>query len=337
MWKEVGRTAYGIIDEIVCSELNSESGILLSYESPYSNDLKLNLTGPAVLRQYFGEVDVNNDVYANYVPRYTYGGGMGSACKSVGTMDNYLFTRPFTKEMKFLAEVVHSLVFSHSFCKDRVSSTKFDNLSVETDKFNHCTILNYYGIKGVKNSSSLGLHCDCVFGKDGTFKNKSNSQKENTLTVSLTIGDSRVVKHFQRFAEKSNNNSFGKWELNDKEWIETVVTNGTLMVLHPHDEKPFVMKRGKKIYVSQLQHGKVSVTNNQFSAAIVFRTINNVEYYCKNSHKIVAKNDYYVTNDIPKASSIDFSREELLLYRGFHKMIKELYIKRVSWMYKSMK
>ena len=81
-----------ILDRLICSRLNSKNGIKLSFDKPLNNALQLNITRPAVLRQYFGKVVQSSEREEKMSMRYTY--GCGSGASSVG-MDplNYV-TRP---------------------------------------------------------------------------------------------------------------------------------------------------------------------------------------------------------------------------------------------------
>ena len=59
-----------IIDEVICSPINSDSGIKLSLDKPLNNDIDLNILRPVVLRHYFGKEITNVNDKAQ---RYTYG------------------------------------------------------------------------------------------------------------------------------------------------------------------------------------------------------------------------------------------------------------------------
>ena len=92
-----------------------------------------------------------------------------------------------TYEMECIATELHELL---------LHSTKFLNLE-STDlskKINYYTIIMYYAGANLKQSSSLGMHCDCIYSPtDGSFARKANSQVENTPAVIYSIGDCRVL------------------------------------------------------------------------------------------------------------------------------------------------
>ena len=336
LWGEVGVIAHGILNKLVNSRMNSREGIHVALDSPYTKDLKPNITRPAVLRQYFGAHSYEHDNYKHYAPRFTYGGGIGSSCKTVGTIDSMFVTREFTANIDLLSKRVHEIVFSKDYSYNRFKNEGKDTVKVVKDQFNHCTVLMYYGIDEVKKTSKLGLHSDCVYSKDGVFKTKQNSQKENSLTVSLTLGDSRVLRHYERSATLTSKGSFGKWIVNEEEWIETLLTEGTLMVIHPYDERPSLSKRNSEILSTQLQHGKVQVKRDQWSCAIVFRTVTNVQYYSKVTDKIIAKNDAHLIKDIADVNNIHSNSDTVEKYESHISRIQHLYKKKVEPKYRRL-
>ena len=316
--------------------MNSQEGIQVSLDCPFTKKLKPNITRPAVLRQYFGDHCHEHDYYKHYVPRFTYGGGIGSSCKTVGTTASTFVTRQFTADILSLSKRVHEIVFSNQHCCNNLMNIGKDNVHLVKDPFNHCTVLMYYGIEKVKKVSKLGLHSDCVFSKDGIFKEKQNSQKENSLTVSLTLGDPRILRHYERSAKMNTNGSFGKWKVNDEEWIETLLTDGTLMVIHPDDERPCLIKRRGEVLSTQLQHGKVQVNCNQWSCAIIFRTVTNVQYYSKVTDRIIAKNDTNLINDIANKRDMHSKRVDVAKYESHLYQIQHLYNENVLPIYRKI-
>ena len=76
--------AHSIVRTLVLSEPNTAGGVQYTIDSPYSQYPNWNITRPGVLRQYFG-LNVVSSKSDGYVKRYTYGGGYGTACRSVGT------------------------------------------------------------------------------------------------------------------------------------------------------------------------------------------------------------------------------------------------------------
>ena len=193
--------------------------------------------------------------------------------------------------MKILSNKLHDLVFKHPHLCREIKKTRNDEAQkVVEDEFNHCSVLMYYGVDGVKKASKLGIHCDCVYNKKKKFLKTFNSQKENTITVSVSIGDPRVLKHFERYAYKKSNSVYSNWVLNKEDWIESLLVDGTITVIHPCDERPFNFKINGSDYLTQIQHGKVNVTKGLWSACLVFRTVTNICNYEESTGMLKSNN-----------------------------------------------
>ena len=169
-----------VLDEIMTSNINSNSGIKISLDKPLNNDICLNILRPAVLRQYYGK-DVGN--IDGKLKRCTYGSGTGSS--SVGMDPNNFVTRGFNEDLIAMTDDIHDLL-----CNNK---RKFNMVGVDlSQKFNHCTILIYYAGEGLKKYSSLGYHTDCVYSPStGKYSPQSNTQEQNTPAVIYSIGDKR--------------------------------------------------------------------------------------------------------------------------------------------------
>ena len=117
------------------------------------------------------------------VERYTYGSGSGTS--SVGMDANFFVTRSISVEMDSMINDIHGIL-----CNNR-KQFNLDGVDLST-KFNHCTVLIYYAGKGLKKSTSLGFHTDCVYSPStGEYMKKYNSQKNITPAVIYFIGDTR--------------------------------------------------------------------------------------------------------------------------------------------------
>ena len=170
-----------IIDHLVCSPINSRSGIKLSLDKPLNNDVDLNILRPAVLRQYFG---MEIEECMSKGQRYTYGSGSGSS--SVGMDPLNFVTRPWNGLMYAMSHEIERILNSNK--------TYFKLDKCNDIRFNHCTILIYYAGVGLKEKSSLGYHTDCVYSPvSGEFVSNKNTQVENTPAVIYSIGDVREL------------------------------------------------------------------------------------------------------------------------------------------------
>ena len=265
-----------IIDHLICSPVNSRTGIKLSLDKPLNNDVDLNILRPAVLRQYFG-MDIEEQMYK--VKRYTYGSGSGSS--SVG-MDSLNFvTRPWNSLMFAMSNDIQ-LILNENKSLFNLATCNLDR------NFNHCTILIYYSGLGLKHKSSLGYHTDCVYSPvTGEYVSNLNSQVENTPAVIYSIGD---VRHLHWKLRKAENSKYGR-----KVWVESTcdkmsfkLGSDTLTVIHPDDENPRSAKN--KGDMRQYLHGGVNVSGHKFSVGFVFRVVNKIGMYHKTDDTMVVPN-----------------------------------------------
>ena len=254
-----------VIDTLICNPINSKNGLKLSIDTPLNNDACLNIHRPAVLRQYFGR-EVEN--YGRNVERYTYGSGSGTS--SVGMDPKNFVTRSISVEMDSMIDDIHGIL-----CNNR-KQFNLDGIDLST-KFNHCTVLIYYAGKGLKKSTSLGFHTDCVYSPStGEYMKKCNSQKINTPAVIYSIGDMRKLNWKCRHA---SNSSGGKmvWKPMDCDNMSYELDSDTLSIIHPHDEDP--NSEMNRNVMSQYMHGNVNVYGEKFSVGLVFRVVNETRMY----------------------------------------------------------
>ena len=294
LWKIISKFSFRLLNEMIMSSMDSSLGIRTTLEAPYNNKAKLNILRPAVLRQYFGQLHHLNENLDNYEVRYTYGGGSGSACNSVGGDKNSLCTRRFTKEIDIIAKVVHNYIFSNKDCQKYLYNNRRHSSEIRSDEFNHCTVLYYYGVDGIKEYSKLGFHCDCVFDKHGNFRNSANSQVENSVTVSVCIGDDRKIRFKRRYIHHPRE----KWIYENDTIMETVLGNGSLLVIHPDDERPFYIDKDGHTTINQIQHGDTIVKKGNFSLSLVFRTVSNKQLYRKSHDTIVTGENKMIGNKV---------------------------------------
>ncbi len=127
--------------------------------------------------------------------------------------------------MNFLCEVIYYFLLGD---KDM-------NNDVEIEMPNHVTILTYFSkrTRAKPVEQQLSFHTDNIYNNDGTFDHKQNSQGENTVTVILTLGDSRELC-FQEFSSDSRDQKIGLHG-ND---IKFMLSHNSLFILHPSNEIP---------------------------------------------------------------------------------------------------
>lgn len=155
---------------------------------------------------------------------------------------------------------------------------------IEIYPFNHCVMLIYYGKEFgfSKMGSTMGYHTDVKWGKDGTFLTEINSQRMGSLTVVYTVGDSRKIYFHKRLVQN------GKWYVCPNEFSNITLTNNSIFILHPHDEKPMLRGEDRDIY--QIQNGNVSVTK-VLSIGLVFRCVTNIDIFDNQTNKLVLDHD----------------------------------------------
>ena len=153
----------------------------------------------------------------------------------------------------------------------------------------------YYAGANLKQNSSLGMHCDCIYSPtDGSFARKANSQVENTPTVIYSIRDTRVLNWKKWNIVKS------KWS-NGSTFSESYdIDSDTMTIINQLDENPCSDKHIKEH--AQYQHGDVNVSGEKFTAGVVYRVVS-----CDKSYNI--GNDAMVVKYMPGVKlTIDYCR-----------------------------
>ena len=248
-----------VIDQLISHPVNSANGIKLSIDKPLNNDECLNIHRPAVLRQYFGK-EVSRTAETSI--RYTY--GSGSDTSSVGMDPHNFVTRSLSDEMICMIEDIHKMLTT--------SNTLLNMEGVDLiSKFNHCTVLLYYAGEGLKKSTSLGYHTDCVYSPlTGDYISKNNSQKENTPAIIYSIGDKRTL-NWKRRHVSANDNGGKVWSQSNDNTLTFELDSDTMTIIHPDDENP--KSNRNKESMSQYMHDGVNITGETFSVGFVFRVV----------------------------------------------------------------
>ena len=272
----LSNSSRSIIDQLICSDINSAHGIRLSLDTPLNNPPILNLLRPAVLRQYYGLNVVDQRGISNGVRRYTYGSGTGSS--SVGMDPRNFATRMMTEEMLSLSQELHNLLL-----KNR-SYFKLEDMDL-TLPFNHCTVIVYYAGEYLKESSKLGIHSDCVYSaRDGCYVKKDNSQIQNTPTVIYSLGDTRTL-HWKRRRRLTKSNGRTVWDSDIEFSAEYELSHDSVTIVNTLDEDPEHVSEDGSQY--QYQHGNVNVSKDKFCVGIVFRTVHTTDVYDDSSDLMI--------------------------------------------------
>ena len=239
------RTATNIVN----APLNSEQGLMVTYDKPTGCDRYItNFQRPAVLRQYFGKINGKGKEIC------TYGNGTGSS--TVGTHPDHVITRVMPPDLVKVADHIFAVV----------KSLNLSGMTVEP--FNHCTVLFYFHKSRRSSNAMLGFHTDNVYSMKGLFIPAYNTQKENTPTCILTVGTQREL-HFQKqFNHINPKTKRRKW----KEFFRRKIflEDRSVFVLHPKDECP----QNSGIFKVRWRHGVPSFEDtSSVSLAFVFRTV----------------------------------------------------------------
>ena len=293
------------IDTLISHPMNSECGIKLSIDKPLNNSECLNIYRPAVLRQYFGR-EVSRT--AKNVKRYTYGSGSGTS--SVGMDPRNFVTRSLSVGMICMIEDLHN-----TLCNN-MTLLNMEGVDLST-KFNHCTVLIYYAGEGLKKSTSLGYHTDCVYSPvTGEYMTKLNSQKENTPAVIYSIGDKRILNWRCR-SVSTNENGRKVWKQHNDNTLTFELDSDTMTIIHPDDENP--RSKSNEKTMSQYMHGGVHLSGEKFSVGFVFRVVKETQNYHLSDDTMVYDNSSGhgdVVNGILGIDIMSFHWNLLTLYRN---------------------
>ena len=63
-----------------------------------------------------------------------------------------------------------------------------------TQGFNNCVKILYYSSPTLKTESLSSCHCDAIYNDHGNYLHDQNSQVENTTSIIIYFGGSRILK-----------------------------------------------------------------------------------------------------------------------------------------------
>jgi hypothetical protein len=263
-----------VFETLFDASWGSKEGIPIHTDAAGSNTPKCNITRPAVVRSHFGK-ELHDGSDAQYQHRVDYGAGT----HSVGTDPRRAEIRVMTPEMENFG------IFMMKFLRETKIRCR-NNIDLD-EEFNSVTALVYTGRDAlpVNDGSSLGYHCDCNFSTTGVFNERTNTQKERTPTVVVTLGDQRVLHMKKRRVRAS-----GKWSDNCYGTLKFPLEANSIFLLHPDDEKP--KKRAGQKYLSQYQHGILHVPHG-LSLSLVYRVVTSTAKVCvADNRKVLVEKDH---------------------------------------------
>ena len=194
-----------------------EKGIVLTSDSPRGNRPQLNIERPSYLRQSFSKT-----ISETKTKRMCYTAGTGSGLISQGTPKRHLVYRSFTPAMHRLSNAVMTELKKH-FGNDP---------DVDISDATNMELLGYFDEKGIR------FHRDQRYNRSGDFLSHLNSQKKNTVTMILVVGDERELE-FQLFRRKKKGEQCqGHVKVNCAgSSVFFKMKHGSLFILHHKDEK----------------------------------------------------------------------------------------------------
>ena len=127
--------------------------------------------------------------------------------------------RPFTDAMRKIGKVIGEFI-----------EKKYNNdKTIDQNSINNCVLITYLP------NMVFPEHRDVTYTKDGKYDAMKNSQAKKTVTAILVVGDScRLDFHLYKQGVKIEQVS----EEEGRHYFE--LEHGTLFLLHPEDEQPFV-------------------------------------------------------------------------------------------------
>ena len=305
------------------NEIDSIDGIKIGVDAPAGNNHMLNIVRPGVMRHEYGltSVDENasNNKIENGVSRFFYG---ASDCKfgysQVGTHPNDQYTLPLNKKLHKIGDEILQFVSNCEEFRTIKNLRNRPNSKIEFLPFNHCSILIYFGLHGYKKYSTLSSHCDNTYRPNGEFVHRLNSQVENTPTITLTIGDSRIIHYHRRY---SSNGKF--WDKDLEPVHSHTLSHGSINVVHPDDERPFEIEMGNQRKKCQIQHGNIRVGLNKMSIAFVFRTVKTISVFDKSTHRRIIDKEIPITH-VVKHQHLHESIDKRDFQHKFQELFKQM-------------
>ena len=177
---------------------------------------------------------------------------------------------------------------------------KFENIAgVDTShRFNNISIISFRGIQRIHP------HRDQLYDPEGNFLSDANSQKENTLTCILVVGDPRQLRT-QLVKHKSNCGKPTKGHVpvgGDYSNQLFQMRHGALFILNPQCEKPAMRTFLCNSNPTFWMHGQCNpslIDRSGMSIGIVFRT-------CTGARSINADTGTLVLTDKEKKDDLGF-------------------------------
>ena len=142
------------------------------------------------------------------------------------------------------------------------------------EAFNSVMFLAYYDKTGLgKSVEQLRFHRDQRWSRQGKFMTNDNSQKKDTATCVLTLGDTRTL-HMQCFKDNFTRDGTGSIKINKPFASELFsLTHGSLFYLDPRDEESRVRSHFDRKCLTYFKHGRVHFGDGGPSLGLALRPV----------------------------------------------------------------
>jgi len=269
-------------------------GVVLAAGRPHAcENVAVNVERPAHLRQVFSRNDdKKKSIREDLTHRHLYPSGSG--LQTAGICLDHAVVREFTADMDTIASAVKQWVIAkYGGLKNNLRG----RLIVDVE-YTSMTALAYYDKGQQRETLQLSQHRDCAFGPTGDFLDKKNTQRENTATVVVSLGDTRKL-HMQAY--RIDRNSHNKYEeaTGSYSCASIDLTHGSLFALHCDDERPQKRSWFDETDLTFFKHGGVMFgNNNKFSIGLAFRVVTkSVEVRKRTGRVVVHCKEHHLSQD----------------------------------------
>ena len=148
---------------------------------------------------------------------------------------------------------------------------------------NELEVISYFDKKHIR------FHRDQRYNSKGEFMERQNSQRKQSLTCILAVGDSRslLFQLMRRRTKEETGKGFIKLNVEDAS-KEFKLSNGSLFFLHPDDEEDQRRLEFDKECLTFFQHGCKGVKSDVgMSFGLVFRSCCHVKEVLKSTGQLI--------------------------------------------------
>ena len=151
---------------------------------------------------------------------------------------------------------------------------------------NELEVISYFDKKHIR------FHRDQRYNSKGEFMERQNSQRKQSLTCILAVGDSRslLFQLMRRRTKEETGRGFIKLYVEGAS-KEFKLSNGSLFFLHPDDEEDQRRLEFDKECLTFFQHGCKGVKSDvRMSFGLIFRSCCHVKEVSKNTGQLIEQN-----------------------------------------------